>query len=181
MKGVIILTNCFLSRLLEKRPALAEKYSSEQYQLSKDILFWKHYNEKSVEEMAELLQMTLKTYLEFESGYTKYSVEEYRELLYNLKIIDHLNTFSKTTKYDAVSDSARLSNSKINQRIYNSTRSSEGTHEVYNNASITNFSKSHSDYEDVESFDVNKKYLSADSTNANFSEVEKRGDCFVYR
>lgn len=88
MKGPIIMKDNFLFDLLKNRPNLAERYRSEQYKLSKEILFWKYKNQFSTEKTASFLNMSLKRYLEFEGGYTEHSIEEYEQCLMNLKLYD---------------------------------------------------------------------------------------------
>lgn len=83
-----------LNKLLQNRPQLLERYSSEQYELSKQILFWKHKHALTNSEMTELLDMPLHTYLKYEGGYTEYTVEQYNEVLIKLLLHDHKKELS---------------------------------------------------------------------------------------
>lgn len=84
------MKNNILNEILANQPKLFERYNSEQYKLSKGILLWKHTHEYTIEKMAAILNVSEDEYLEFEGGYTNHSVEEYHDILVNLRIQEHI-------------------------------------------------------------------------------------------
>ena len=72
--------------IFEIHPDLKEKYESEQYRLSNEIIKKKLQKNISQIEMANLMGLTLNDYLEMESGSLSFSPEYYQLVLDRLEI-----------------------------------------------------------------------------------------------
>lgn len=82
------MENDFVTELLEsKHPDLLEKENSVQREKSIEILNMRLDNNKSVDDMVKILNLSEKEYLEYEFGDMKYSIDEYD------KVIEKLNDY----------------------------------------------------------------------------------------
>lgn len=77
----------FKELLQTHQPELYKKITAPQHNLSKTIVSYRILMGATIEEMSELLNLSIKDYLSYEYGDLEFTVDEYEEVISKLEMI----------------------------------------------------------------------------------------------